>query len=59
MLLVTVTSKATGRYAIAYCKNELEAEEFIDTMRGKIDENGRVWWAMTEVAQIKTYTQED
>lgn len=59
MLLVTVTSKTTGRYAIAYCENELKAEEFIDAMSGKIDENGHVWWTITEVARIKTYKGEE
>ena len=58
MLLVTVTSKTTGRYAIAYCENELKAEEFIDIMSGKIDENGNIWWTITDISAIKTYKGE-
>lgn len=52
--LVTCTSKETGKTMIRYCKDELEAEEFVDYASSIIDEKGKAFWSRTPVSIIKT-----
>lgn len=53
--IVVVTSKTTGRAVSRWCKNDDDAEMFIDYASDVVDENGQVWWSIHEVNLLQAF----
>lgn len=57
--IVTVTSKTTGKTLTRWCKNDDDAEVFIETVSSWLDDDGQCFWSMTLVDGLKAVCAEN
>ena len=53
--IVIVTSKTTGHAVSRWCKDEDDAEMFIDYASDVVDKNGQIWWSVHQANMLQAF----
>lgn len=57
--IVTVTSKTTGKALTRWCKDDEDAEVFVETISDLLDSEGRCFWSMIPVRELREVRAEN
>lgn len=57
--IVTVTSKTTGKALTRWCKDDEDAEVFVETISDLLDSEGHCFWSMISVKKLQAVCAEN
>lgn len=57
--IVTVTSKTTGKALTRWCKDDEDAEVFVETISDLLDSEGHCFWSMISVKELQAVCAEN